>query len=224
MTQLMKALIFVMVISLLNAQAENGVWIGEEVKFPACFYPNDYYWMYIRAFLSSGVVDKNARNTIVATKEYIPNRRLVINPTMKLEPDVIINKVCGEVIKGLDEKFHVYISVYNDKTWSTDAAKNRQFIEGMRNQMINLPNCYKTINIITRKFDWEAVFGEDYYEFAQRVLVWDKTSGKECSRDDFVPFGGWQKPDGVMFNHNVQVCENTVDVSCLFMQMDQRTE
>ncbi len=214
-----KLILFALMASMSLAQeTENGVWISEPIKNQFCFYDQGYTWMYIRAYTSTGTIDKSARQNLIDTQPYLANRRLYINPTMKVAPENIIGKICSDVIKGLNEKFHVYVAVYADtNTWTNDKAKNRAFMEKLRESMEKQPECYRTINVISRKFDWEKVFGEDYTEFSKRILIWDKTSGKGCSRDDFVPFGGWVKPDGIVFNHNVKVCENTCDVNCLFM-------
>ena len=211
-------LILIVLLAMTQAQTEGGVWISEAVKNPSCYYEKEVNWIYVRAFLSSGIVDKEAKNTLVSTKDYIQNRRLYINPTIKLTPEEIISNVCSDVIEGLEEVFHVYVVVFHDANyWYKDPAQNREFMEKLRDSMQKHTECFKTINVITRKFDWEQVFGEDYSAFSHRVLIWDKTTGTDCSREGFIPFGGWPRPDGVVFSHRVELCNNTCDVSCLFV-------
>ena len=215
---IMKAFIVLLIASFLKADVDNGVWISEEIKDPNCFYENDYNWLYIRAFTSTGMVDKSARQNLISTKEAVPNRRIYVMPTVKVEAATMMKKVCEEVIQGLEEKFHVYVAVYSDPVnWFPDKAQNRAYLEKILESMKAQPDCFKTINIISRKFDWESVLGADYSEFSAHVLIWDKTSDKVCSRDGYIPFGGWKLPDGVVFNHLVDVCENKCDVSCLYM-------
>ena len=215
LVQIASLLVFFAVVS---SQTQDGVWIYEKISDPICFYNNNFNWLYIRVFLSSGLIDPNAQGNLNKTKNIGLNRRLYINPTMKIGPKETLDAICNKVIKGLNEKFHLYISIYADfKFWSKDITKNREYIEKLQHFMGTQPECYKTLNIISRKKDWESVFGANYLAFSNRVLIWDKTGAKTCDQSGFEPFGGWRRADGIIYLHDKKVCDNKCDVSCLFM-------
>eukprot|EP00826_Nyctotherus_ovalis_P013867 TRINITY_DN1380_c0_g2_i6.p1 TRINITY_DN1380_c0_g2~~TRINITY_DN1380_c0_g2_i6.p1 ORF type:complete len:212 (-),score=51.01 TRINITY_DN1380_c0_g2_i6:168-803(-) len=199
------------------AVAEEGVWLSESLNDPFCLIDNKISWLYVRGFLSSGNVDKNAVKTLNETQELRLDRRIYINPTIKVPPEVIAEKLCNEVIKGLNERFHIYISALQETSqWSPAITKNRVYIEKLRDAIVKRSNCYKSVNILSRKLDWEKLFGRDYKAFSNRVLIWDRVDGNTCDRSKYVPFGGWRFVDGIIYKHNTVLCGNRCDISCLF--------
>lgn len=197
---------------------QEGAWVSTAFNKPECFIDNGISWLYVRGFMSNGNIDPYARDTLIGTQELRLDRRIYIDPNMRMSPKTIASKLCNEVIKGLDEQFHVYISaLYDPYSWSQDVTLNRKYIEELRNAITAETSCFKSVNILSRKFDWEKLFGKDYTEFSRKVLIWDKTDGNTCDKSKFAAFGGWKKPDGIVYKHNTVLCDIKCDVSCLFM-------
>ena len=194
----------------------QGAWLNEPIQNPYCLIDNDISWLYVRGLLSNGNIDNNAIKTLNETKALRLDRRIYINPTMKLNPEVIAEKLCNELIKGLNEKFHIYVTaLYDPNNWSNDPPKNIMFIEKLRDEIVGRKECFGSVNILSRKFDWEKLFGREYTQFSSRVLIWHRTDGDTCDPSKFVPFGGWKRVDGIVYKHNTPLCGNNIDISCL---------
>lgn len=201
---------------------ENKIaWTPSLITNPTCLKDYPISRVYVRVYLSTGMIDPNAKQSLEAIVNVVPDPRIYIIPTMKVQPEAIVDEVCEKVVEGVLDDTPPYVVVNSgDATWSSDTSENREYLQKLMARVEELSNqdrCYNSaVNIMTTKHDWEKVFGNDFA--AGNVLIWDKTTGtKSCSTQGFAPFGGWTAPYGVLYDHDLKLCDMTnVDVGCRF--------
>ena len=211
----LKSQLLMLLISGVLSLTEKGLWISEPIKNISCLEKEKIDWLYISGFINNGTIDNSAQRNLELTKLIQSKRRLFINPTMKLHENLIAMNLCNELIKPLNERFHLYIAVYNNTiSWSITNRINREFIKKLYRAILDASHCFESVSFISRRTDWEDLFGDNFTEFKESVLIWNRSDVKSCDKSGFDSFGGWNRPDGIIFAHHKYLCNNYYDESC----------
>ena len=93
-------------------------------------------------------------------------------------------------------------------TWSSDYTANVNFIQGMVNEAAALNI---TLGMYTSKNSWTAITGNS--DKFSSIPLWyphyENTPNPSFS--DFVPFGGWSKPNVKQYKGTTSLCGASVD-------------
>lgn len=106
---------------------------------------------------------------------------------------------CGEA------GYRTYVVVDDPDSWSSDDAENRDFFAKFDAAVMAHTECYFDFGIITSKFFWEQIMGEDYSQYATKRLIYIHADNK-ASFEDFQKFGGWSSPYGKQYARNIHDC------------------
>jgi len=200
----MKVLILFAILAIAVATTVPFVDIKEELKDAECIR-NSYTKICVRGFLSMGKVDPYVVKSLAAAD------KAGIEADVYMIPCFYCNDPEKQALTMMtalkDSKFKM-LWVTVEGTWSSDLARNRQFLVNLTMSLEK--NGAKNLGIFTFQPTWERIFGKDYSDFSNKPL-WYIRWNENPNDNDFVPFGGWKKPAAKQYDTENEECAMTVD-------------
>ncbi len=169
-----------------------------------CILEKGYEFVLIHAYTTDGRVNPNALNNIAVAKEAgFKEIDLYFGPCFACEPDV----QAREILAALKEVQYgkIWIKI-GSKGWREFPYYNRRYLKTIMDQFPK-----EKVGILVSKFEWEDPFRKDY-DGAKDYSLMYKSPNKDPSFDDFVPFGGWKKPEAKLFEADDIICETGMNL------------
>eukprot|EP01022_Parablepharisma_sp_SALTPOND_P033490 TRINITY_DN88857_c0_g1_i1.p1 TRINITY_DN88857_c0_g1~~TRINITY_DN88857_c0_g1_i1.p1 ORF type:complete len:223 (+),score=12.05 TRINITY_DN88857_c0_g1_i1:130-798(+) len=180
---------------------------AEKIVDPSCVAKKSP-WVIVRGSLSTGMVDRNLVENAKALEALDVPWASYIFPCFSCGSPVKQLQDLKKAIEGFNR--HDIVAVIVPQGWSTDQAKNREFLVNMVHEAFSLG-----LNVIfgTNKFYYEQVVGESWSYIADidiPLIYFDADKNPSCS--DFKKFCGWPEASLKGFDVDQKVCGNTFDL------------
>mmetsp|Transcript_24727 Transcript_24727/g.34638 ORF Transcript_24727/g.34638 Transcript_24727/m.34638 type:complete len:273 (+) Transcript_24727:28-846(+) len=173
----------------------------------ACLVSNNYTFVAVRIWRSSGVVDTNCPSTV--SNAWTAGMK---NVDVYFYPCVSCGNVAVQVQNAaeyLTNHSVVYTKFWLDVegTWSTNTTSNQEFFSQMLTASVNQG---LNVGVYTSKYQWTTIMGSSYTGGSAYPL-WYPHYDNSSSFSDFVAFGGWTSPIIKQYLGTTSICGASVD-------------
>lgn len=206
-------LYFVLLLIGLSSCAYKMCMMWQEIKDMDCLAGLFDVFLF-RGIKENCKVDKNAKPNFEKCNTAKQGAcAFYISPIPTCEAKAIVTDFCAGVVEGTGKRFAIIVDLADPPHWKESKEENRAYLEGLIAALNARANdCVYWIAILTSKWEWEKIFGEDYKGMSGLRLMWEFIDrNPEFDPSSFVEFGGWTKPFAKQFDRNLDACENGVD-------------
>jgi len=188
----------------------NASSFGVDVSDPVdkekfvCLLKNNYTFAIVRAFRSIGSPDLNSPKTVAnAWAAGLHDVGVYFFPCPKCSssPESQVQASVNFLDQNKVNYTYFWFDIEGTEYWLGDCVKNEKYLRALitKAQQLNLK-----IGIYSSKYQWTNIFCQatGYEQFP----LWYAHYDKKPSFEDFVPFGGWQKPVIKQFFDELTIC------------------
>lgn len=171
----------------------------------------------VRAWRSIGDADKNAPTTLWHALEAD-----MLGMDVYMFPCVKCGNLTGQVESMLQSLNctifgRVWLDIEGAQYWHADRDENVKAINELGAAAKKLVG-YNRVGVYSSHHSWTSIFPEGFvFPWADDMPLWYPHYDNKTTMDDFVVFGGWEKPVMKQFVPSVSTCGAVLDISVAYV-------